>query len=142
MSQGWWHCCLNLEPSIAITQNYAPPTSAAAILRYLRAGDRAGDLISGVPPPLRPQMAERFEQVLRAHHPEALECSAKEAAADGAHDGTGQGARTQQRGEQQAVAIAGVSLPRKGAVAVGARMDRSDGSMEQQGGTNDFRFGF
>ena len=74
---GWWHCALNLEPSIAITQNYAPRVSAAAILRYLRSGDMAGDFVSGVAPDKRPQMADKFAEVLQEHCPEAL----KEAAA-------------------------------------------------------------
>jgi hypothetical protein len=70
---GWWHCCLNLEPSMAITQNYVPRSSAASVLRYLRAGDKGGDLVSGVPPEHRPKLAEKFEDVLRARCPEALE---------------------------------------------------------------------
>ena len=69
---GWWHCCLNLEPSIAVTQNYAPACAAAAILAYLRRGASCGDLISGVPALLRPHLHERFAEVLAARHPEAL----------------------------------------------------------------------
>jgi len=67
-----WHCCLNLEPSIAVTQNYAPACAAAAILAYLRRGATCGDLISGVPALLRPHLHERFAEVLAARHPEAL----------------------------------------------------------------------
>ena len=70
---GWWHCCLNLEPSMAITQNYAPRSSARAIHSYLRAGDKAGDLVSGVPLAVRPQMADEFAKVLREYCPQALE---------------------------------------------------------------------
>ena len=69
---GWWHCCLNLEPSIAITQNYAPRSSASKILRYLAAGDKVGALVSGVEDRHRPHMAEQFERIVRTQCPEAL----------------------------------------------------------------------
>ena len=69
---GWWHCCLNLEPSIAITQNYAPASQARAVLQYLRAGGKCGELVSGLPDELRPLLHERFAEVLERLHPEAL----------------------------------------------------------------------
>jgi hypothetical protein len=69
---GWWHCCLNLEPSIAITQNYAPASSARRILRYFRSGGAEGLHVSGIPLSARATMADAFERVLEAHCPEAL----------------------------------------------------------------------
>ena len=79
--QGWWHCCLNLQPSIAVTQNFAPRSYAREVLHYLRAGDKAGDLVSGVPSSLRADMASVFEAVLREHHPEALRDATSDSAA-------------------------------------------------------------
>ena len=72
MPAGWWHCCLNLEPSIALTQNYAPPSGARRILRYLEAGEDAGELVSGLPDELRPFLASEFAKVLKERCPEAL----------------------------------------------------------------------
>jgi hypothetical protein len=69
---GWWHCCLNLEPSVAVTQNYAPRSCARSILAYLKRGEQAGELVSGLPPHLRPHLAEEFADVLRRLYPEAL----------------------------------------------------------------------
>ncbi len=44
--RGWWHVVLNLEDSIAVTQNYAPPSQLPHTLHFLR--DKS-DQVSGVP---------------------------------------------------------------------------------------------
>ena len=52
--RGWWHTAINLEPTIALTQNYVPASSARHVLRYLDPAT-ARELVSGVAPERRPQ---------------------------------------------------------------------------------------
>ena len=33
---GWWHLVVNLSPSLAITQNFVPPTQLPAAIEFLR----------------------------------------------------------------------------------------------------------
>lgn len=33
---GWWHLVVNLSPSLALTQNFIPPTQLAAAIKFLR----------------------------------------------------------------------------------------------------------
>ena len=52
--RGWWHTAINLEPTIALTQNYVPASSARHVLRYLDPAT-ARELVSGVAPERRPR---------------------------------------------------------------------------------------
>jgi hypothetical protein len=70
--RGWWHAALNLETSVAITQNYAPASSARHVMRFLASAD-ARELVSGVPPEMRASLHVRFREVLRDRFPQALE---------------------------------------------------------------------
>jgi histone arginine demethylase JMJD6 len=53
---GWWHAVLNIENSIAITQNFASRVNFPAVWRSTRTG--------------RPKMALRWRDRLREVHPD------------------------------------------------------------------------
>jgi hypothetical protein len=70
--RGWWHAALNLETSVAITQNYAPASSARHVMRFLASAD-ATELVSGVPAEMRASLHLHFRDVLRDRLPEVLD---------------------------------------------------------------------
>ena len=67
---GWWHAALNLRPTAAVTQNYAPHSSARRVLEYLAVRD--GELASGIPEALRPRLHLELRRIVRERWPEEL----------------------------------------------------------------------
>lgn len=66
---GWYHLVLNLEPSIAITQNLVPRSRLGAVLHFLRDQKQS---ISGFTDDVQ-NPYELFVERLRDHDPELLE---------------------------------------------------------------------
>lgn len=67
---GWWHMALNLEHSVAVTQNYVSESNLPDVLRLL--DTRSDALLSGCAPGDRGGLGARFEAALAETHPEAL----------------------------------------------------------------------
>ena len=65
---GWWHLVVNLEPSIAITQNFVPAAHLANVLDFLK---HKPDQVSGFKKDIE-NSYDLFVQKMRETHPDLL----------------------------------------------------------------------
>ena len=63
---GWYHLVINLEDTIAVTQNYVSTSNLFNVLSYL---SRSPKLISGVPHDKRPHLKAQFMLALQEKAP-------------------------------------------------------------------------
>jgi len=69
--RGWWHCVLNLDDSVAITQNFVSACNLPHVLAVLRSPN--SQLVSGCEE--TSTLHARFLEAMRSQHPElAAEC--------------------------------------------------------------------
>ena len=72
---GYWHMVINLDESIAITQNYVSESNLADVLLFLQ---KTPEQISGVRDregeAVKPdELFDRFTELLRTYHPEIID---------------------------------------------------------------------
>lgn len=109
---GWWHLCLNLTPTVGITQNYAPRCRLPKVLAFLRdqphciSGLSGSDGVGQCEDEMREQMYANFRAALRREEP-AMLAEAEEAPAE------------QERRERTGWAAALAADPTDGAAAGG-----------------------
>jgi len=64
---GWWHLVVNLEESIAVTQNFVPPAHLQSVLRFLKDKE---DQISGFTDGV--DAYSLFRERMKAEYPDLL----------------------------------------------------------------------
>eukprot|EP00798_Chlamydomonas_sp_ICE-L_P015934 gene15934-22066_t len=74
---GWWHMAINLEDSLAVTQNFASSTNLPQVLEFLQT--RNVELVSGCSIEDREGLHDRFVAALKAERPELMERLEKQA---------------------------------------------------------------
>ncbi len=62
--RGWWHCVLNVEDTVAVTQNYVSDCNLAHVLHFLRT---KGEQVSS-PAPAQPPEPQHAQQVSGCSH--------------------------------------------------------------------------
>ncbi len=67
--RGWWHLVINLEESVALTQNYVSSANLKHVLKYIK----NPELVSGCPLEERQTLHSRFHQALMEKRAEVLE---------------------------------------------------------------------
>ncbi|GAB9473909.1 F-box protein [Globisporangium polare] len=72
---GWWHLVLNLDESIAVTQNFVCKGNIKGVLQFLK--DKP-DQVSGLSYDKRPELIHNFRAALEEHQPELLAAVDKE----------------------------------------------------------------
>jgi hypothetical protein len=87
--RGWWHIAINLEESVAVTQNFVSEANLPHVLAFLRS--RSPALVSGCAADERASLYDRFVEALRRERPELL-ARAEEAAAAAAQKAEVRGA--------------------------------------------------
>lgn len=75
--RGWWHLAINLEETIAVTQNHVSACNLPHVLRHLQ----NPTLVSGCGVEQRATLHDRFLDALRIHRPKVLEQLAQTEAA-------------------------------------------------------------
>mmetsp|Transcript_10918 Transcript_10918/g.30889 ORF Transcript_10918/g.30889 Transcript_10918/m.30889 type:complete len:251 (-) Transcript_10918:656-1408(-) len=68
--RGWWHMAINLEYTVAVTQNYVSSANLPHVLRFLRS--RSADLVSGCSACQRGTLYDEFVSALREAEPNTL----------------------------------------------------------------------
>ncbi|DBA74433.1 hypothetical protein WJX77_011321 [Trebouxia sp. C0004] len=68
--RGWWHMALNLEESIAVTQNYVSSANLQHVVDFLKGG--RAELVSGCPFEQRGRLHDAFLSALQQQRPQVL----------------------------------------------------------------------
>ncbi|KAK3282466.1 hypothetical protein CYMTET_9801 [Cymbomonas tetramitiformis] len=71
--RGWWHMALNLEHSVAVTQNFVSQVNLPHVRKYIK----QAHLVSGCEHEDRASLAERFDHALQEQHPALWEQEVK-----------------------------------------------------------------